>query len=304
MSGLRLLAGGPWGPLTSSFMSEKHGFFAKTTEISYIFCSFLSRIQSIQSHLWWYFLDGPRNGRRKSRTKGGQSWIHWNVHRPRESLKPLLSNPTYAYPCISSHKKTCKPHFSQPTINSSPQQNIEDTIWQVGCYQINPTTPRGQKFFILHMLVKRNRKCFSYDCCFRCFLSSQSRPWWSRTVWTWTPCWVTRTGSPPSDGRWKWKWKPKIISPTHQVRGAMEIALFIQNIQEERAEVCTIFWASPRKIWPENFRDPEKLPEINVQVALYIFTNQSDSNMTEVKYNENRFVINSIMNCNADSVPQ
>ena len=29
----------------------------------------------------------------------------------------------------------------------------------------------------------------------------------------------------------------------------------------------------------------------NVQVALYIFTNQSDSNMTEVKYNENRFVI-------------
>ena len=28
-----------------------------------------------------------------------------------------------------------------------------------------------------------------------------------------------------------------------------------------------------------------------IQVALYIFTNQSDSNMTEVKYNENRFVI-------------
>ena len=200
--------------------------------------------------------------------------------------------------CISSHKKTCKPYLSQPTINSFPQQNIEDTIWQVGCYQINPTTPRGQKFFILHMLVKRNRKCFSHDCSLRCFLSSQSQPWWSRTVWTWTPCWVTRTGSPPSDGRWKWKWKwkPKIISHTHQVRGAMEIALFIQNIQEERAEVCTIFWASPRKIWPENFRDREKLPEINVQVALYIFTNQSDSNMTEVKYNENRFVLNSSHN--------
>ena len=26
-------------------------------------------------------------------------------------------------------------------------------IWRVGCYKINPTTPSGQKFFILHMLV-------------------------------------------------------------------------------------------------------------------------------------------------------
>ena len=25
--------------------------------------------------------------------------------------------------------------------------------WRVGCYNINPTTPNGQKFFILHMLV-------------------------------------------------------------------------------------------------------------------------------------------------------
>ena len=81
-----------------------------------------------------------------------------------------------------------------------------------------------------------------------------------------------------------------------QVRGAMEIALFIQNIQEERAEV----WVWPGKNLPRTIskrrKNTEKIAQqitgkIYVQVALYIFTNQSDSNMTEVKYNENRFVI-------------
>ena len=32
-------------------------------------------------------------------------------------------------------------------------QGMEGMIWRVGCYKINPTTPSGQKFFILHMLV-------------------------------------------------------------------------------------------------------------------------------------------------------
>ena len=52
------------------------------------------------------------------------------------------------------------------------------------------------------------------------------------------------------------------------------------------------------KIYPISKRrkNTEKIAQqitgkIYVQVALYIFTNQSDSNMTEVKYNENRFVI-------------
>ena len=30
-------------------------------------------------------------------------------------------------------------------------------IWRVGCYKINPTTPSGQKFFILHMVVTKNK---------------------------------------------------------------------------------------------------------------------------------------------------
>ena len=32
-------------------------------------------------------------------------------------------------------------------------QGVSDTVWKVGCYKINPSTPSGQKFFILHMLV-------------------------------------------------------------------------------------------------------------------------------------------------------
>ena len=84
-----------------------------------------------------------------------------------------------------------------------------------------------------------------------------------------------------------------------QVRGAMEIALFIQNIQEERAEV----WVWPKKYQQQKIliffsqkkyicqKISKDLWNKNIQVALYIFTNQSDSNMTEVKYNENRFVI-------------
>ena len=36
---------------------------------------------------------------------------------------------------------------------SQVQQGVADTVWKVGCYKINPSTPSGQKFFILHMLV-------------------------------------------------------------------------------------------------------------------------------------------------------
>ena len=88
------------------------------------------------------------------------------------------------------------------------EQNIEDTIWQVGCYQINPTTPRGQKFFILHMLVKSRkyiscvmyRNIFPKFCC-RSFPWFQSQPSSSKTVSTWTLFSATRTGSPPYGGR-------------------------------------------------------------------------------------------------------
>ena len=36
-------------------------------------------------------------------------------------------------------------------------------IWRVGCYKINPTTPSGQKFFILHMVSYHHlttEKCY------------------------------------------------------------------------------------------------------------------------------------------------
>ena len=40
---------------------------------------------------------------------------------------------------------------------------MEGMIWRVGCYKINPTTPSGQKFFILHMVVtKKSGGSFSF----------------------------------------------------------------------------------------------------------------------------------------------
>ena len=109
---------------------------------------------------------------------------------------------------------------------------MEDTIWRVGCYKINPTTPSGQKFFILHMLVL---------------------PLIPITAL------VIQNGVTMNT---LMGYSSRVSTIRKQVRGAMEIALFIQNIQEERAEV-----------------------------ALYIFTNQSDANfnMTEVHSNKNRF---------------
>ena len=108
---------------------------------------------------------------------------------------------------------------------------MEDTIWRVGCYKINPTTPSGQKFFILHMLVL---------------------PLIPITAL------VIQNGVTMNT---LMGYSSRVSTIRRQVRGAMEIALFIQNIQEERAEV-----------------------------ALYIFTNQSDAsfNMTAVQSNKNR----------------
>jgi hypothetical protein len=108
---------------------------------------------------------------------------------------------------------------------------MEDTVWRVGCYKINPTTPSGQKFFILHMLVL---------------------PLIPITAL------VIQNGVTMNT---LMGYTSRVTTIRKQVRGAMEIALFIQNIQEERAEV-----------------------------ALYIFTNQSDANfnMTEFQTNKNR----------------
>jgi hypothetical protein len=85
---------------------------------------------------------------------------------------------------------------------------MEDTVWRVGCYKINPTTPSGQKFFILHMLVLPlipiTALVIQNSVTMHTLLGYQSR----------------------------------VSTIRRQVRGAMEIALFIQNIQEERAEVA------------------------------------------------------------------
>ena len=104
-------------------------------------------------------------------------------------------------------------------------------IWRVGCYKINPTTPSGQKFFILHMLVL---------------------PLIPITAL------VIQNGVTMNT---LMAYSSRVSTIRKQVRGAMEIAVFIQNIQEERAEV-----------------------------ALYIFLNNSNANfsMSEVLSNNNR----------------
>ena len=109
---------------------------------------------------------------------------------------------------------------------------MEDTVWRVGCYNINPTTPNGQKFFILHMLVLPlipiTALVIQNSVTMNTLLGYQSR----------------------------------VSTIRRQVRGAMEIALFIQNLQEERAEV-----------------------------ALFIFTKQSDAsfNLTALRTNKRLF---------------
>ena len=108
---------------------------------------------------------------------------------------------------------------------------MEDTVWRVGCYKINPTTPSGQKFFILHMLVLPlipiTALVIQNSVTMHTLLGYQSR----------------------------------VSTIRRQVRGAMEIALFIQNIQEERAEV-----------------------------ALYIFTNQTNTEVNTTAINNNRLL--------------
>ena len=84
---------------------------------------------------------------------------------------------------------------------------LQGMEWRVGCYNINPTTPNGQKFFILHMLVLPlipiTALVIQNSVTMNTLLGYQSR----------------------------------VSTIRRQVRGAMEIALFIQNLQEERAEV-------------------------------------------------------------------
>jgi len=121
------------------------------------------------------------------------------------------------------------PEFDDASLYKS-SHGMEGMIWRVGCYKINPTTPSGQKFFILHMLVL---------------------PLIPITAL------VIQNGVTMNT---LMAYSSRVSTIRKQVRGAMEIAVFIQNIQEERAEV-----------------------------ALYIFLNNSNANfsMSEVLSNNN-----------------
>ncbi|XP_071748838.1 uncharacterized protein [Lepeophtheirus salmonis] len=97
-------------------------------------------------------------------------------------------------------------------------QGVTDTVWKVGCYKINPSTPSGQKFFILHMLVLPlipiTALVIQNSVTMNTLLGYQYR----------------------------------VSTIRRQVRGAMEIAVFIQNIQEERAEVALYIFSNQTNV--------------------------------------------------------
>ena len=131
-----------------------------------------------------------------------------------------------------------------------PFQGMDGMIWRVGCYKINPSTPSGQKFFILHMLVLPlipiTALVIQNSVTMNTLLGKYNKM-----------AMLQNTKFPPFTG-----YQSRVSTIRRQVRGAMEIAVFIQNIQEERAEV-----------------------------ALYIFTNQTINNSSRKKYFLSSFIV-------------
>ena len=62
------------------------------------------------------------------------------------SWSPNMARSIKTDSAIAADNEGCNDTFSM-------MQGMSDTVWKVGCYRINPSTPSGQKFFILHMLV-------------------------------------------------------------------------------------------------------------------------------------------------------
>ena len=112
-------------------------------------------------------------------------------------------------------------------------QGMEDTVWRVGCYNINPTTPNGQKFFILHMLVLplipitalviQNSVTWDYEKRVHTFTYCYLNP----SVWT--PCWATSPVSPPSGGRSGAPWRLPSSYRTCRRRGLRLRFLFSRS---------------------------------------------------------------------------
>ena len=131
-----------------------------------------------------------------------------------------------------------------------PFQGMDGMIWRVGCYKINPSTPSGQKFFILHMLVLPlipiTALVIQNSVTMNTLLGKYNKL-----------AMLQSTKCPPFTG-----YQSRVSTIRRQVRGAMEIAVFIQNIQEERAEV-----------------------------ALYIFTNQTINNSSRKKCFLNSLIV-------------
>ena len=123
-------------------------------------------------------------------------------------------------------------------------QGMEGMIWRVGCYKINPTTPSGQKFFILHM-VKKSIKCwlclifqFSWCC-----LWSRSQHWSSKMESPWAPWCPTPPGCPPSGSRSGAPWRLLSSSRTSK-RSGPRWPSTSSSITQMRTLTCPRSWAT------------------------------------------------------------
>ena len=164
--------------------------------------------------------------------------------QPDNPTRPKILHPQHARPPPHPHHLSGEPSSLFKTCSRSKVQVIQNsvTMHTLLGYQSRVSTIRSQ----VGVLITRNR-LFTWN---NRFLQQHHHPLFT--------C--------------KQFWQSIYMYNAHQfskVRGAMEIALFIQNIQEERAEVATCLFL-PISI---SFR----------QVALYIFSrNQSNSEIAAV----------------------
>ena len=168
-----------------------------------------------------YFKDGSRKRRRKSRTSGGQSRVHWTFHSPCERTQMFvwygnsLLGFYFYYFFMAFHM------YQAFGINRKSFIHCPSEHWghnmASGMLPDQSNNTKGAK--VLHpphageVFQQADASSEPNTHVYRCFPWSRSQPWWSRTAWTWTPCLDIRTGCPPSGARWKHNNTLKLIYP-------------------------------------------------------------------------------------------
>ena len=168
-----------------------------------------------------YFKDGSRKRRRKSRTSGGQSWVHWTFNCPCERTKMffLFANSLigfYFYYVFMAYHMYQAFGINHKRFIHCPSEHWGHNMAS-GMLPDQPNNTKGAKVLYPphagEVFEQADASSEPNAHVYRCFPWSRSQPWWSRTAWTWTPCLDIRTGSPPSGARWKHHNTSKLIIP-------------------------------------------------------------------------------------------